>query len=165
MQASENHKIFSERLKHMAKVRWMSQAGIARKMGINPANVNNWIKGKHVPSHEVLNVLASVLETSPAYLLGEIDTNSPAPEITRMMETGTAYAAKTSSKAPTSNAGMLVLHWKGLRRRVAFCPDRAGQLALLDAALQSIDLELQAGDGPQPQGLDSGSPPPNLPLA
>lgn len=49
----------------------ISQAQIAREVGVSPSNITEWVKGRGSPGPEKLKILAEVLGVSLAELVGE----------------------------------------------------------------------------------------------
>ena len=61
---------FGENLKKKLKERKISQAALAREMGVSRTCVGFWCSGQIIPCYERLEQLARFLETSPRRLLG-----------------------------------------------------------------------------------------------
>lgn len=59
-----------ERIKALRRVRHLTQAELARRIGIRTGPMNALENGKHVPSGRVLYRLAEVLDASVDYILG-----------------------------------------------------------------------------------------------
>lgn len=49
----------------------ISQAAIARRLGVHPTSISDWKSGKSEPSIDMIHKLAEALDVSPAELLGE----------------------------------------------------------------------------------------------
>lgn len=64
---------FTNRLIQLRKIRGLTQQQIADKIGVNRGSYSNWEKGKREPNFETLLKLASILNTTTSYLLGESD--------------------------------------------------------------------------------------------
>lgn len=69
----ENMSIFPQRLKELRKEKGYTQQQIADEIGVNRGSYSNWEKGKREPNFETLLKLASILNTTTSYLLGESD--------------------------------------------------------------------------------------------
>lgn len=61
---------FGENLKKKLKERRISQATLAKEMGVSRTCVGFWCNGQTIPGYERLAQLARFLETSPRRLLG-----------------------------------------------------------------------------------------------
>jgi len=61
------------RLQEAIRESGLSQGAVARRAGINPGYLSKLLKGKHVPSAEMLLRLAAALEIPPSGLLGEVE--------------------------------------------------------------------------------------------
>ena len=64
---------FTNRLVQLRKKRGLTQQQIADEIGVNRGSYSNWEKGKREPNFETLLKLASILNTTTSYLLGESD--------------------------------------------------------------------------------------------
>lgn len=64
---------FTNRLVQLRKIRGLTQQQIADEIGVNRGSYSNWEKGKREPNFETLLKLASILNTTTSYLLGESD--------------------------------------------------------------------------------------------
>ena len=64
---------FTNRLVQLRKIRGLTQQQIADEIGVNRSSYSNWEKGKREPNFETLLKLASILNTTTSYLLGESD--------------------------------------------------------------------------------------------
>lgn len=62
--------IFSERLKHLIKVRYLTQNELARVLNMSSSRLSNYIAGDVEVSNALLLQISDVLETSIDYLLG-----------------------------------------------------------------------------------------------
>ena len=62
--------MIAERIKHMREQRGMTQAGLAKRLGITRSSVNAWELGISVPSTQYLVELAEIFQVSADYLLG-----------------------------------------------------------------------------------------------
>lgn len=69
--------VIGDRIKARREEIGISQVRLAELAGIHPVNVSKWVNDKAKPEQDSLEKLASALQTSKAYLLGE--TNDPAP--------------------------------------------------------------------------------------
>ncbi|MET3723465.1 helix-turn-helix domain-containing protein [Sphingomonas trueperi] len=66
-----------ERIDYRLKAIGISQAELARRVGVRQSTINGLIRGESRGSKH-LHVIARILRTSPAYLTGE--TEDPAPD-------------------------------------------------------------------------------------
>jgi transcriptional regulator with XRE-family HTH domain len=66
--------VVGNRIKECRRLRSYSQAELAEMIGIHDATVRRWEMGRQVPNIEMLHKLATALETTTGYLMGEIDT-------------------------------------------------------------------------------------------
>lgn len=58
-------------LKYIKKSKKISQAQIARKLGVTPSNLNDWAKGRSVPNADKITKLAEVLGVKVTDLVDE----------------------------------------------------------------------------------------------
>lgn len=65
--------IFPERLKQLRQKKGLTQKDIADLVHVNRVTYTNWEKGNREPNFETLLKLASILNTTTSYLLGESD--------------------------------------------------------------------------------------------
>ena len=63
--------IFPERLKQLRQKKGLTQKDIADLVHVNRVTYTNWEKGNREPNFETLLKLASILNTTTSYLLGE----------------------------------------------------------------------------------------------
>lgn len=66
-------KILSERIKMLIKANGMSQAELAKKIGVSAVAVTHWVAGGRCPSSYYLGKIADVFGCSTDYLLGRTD--------------------------------------------------------------------------------------------
>ena len=66
-------KVFPQRLKELRKKRGYTQTDLGKKVGVKQSTFTNWENGKREPNFETLLKLASILNTTASYLLGESD--------------------------------------------------------------------------------------------
>ena len=64
-------KVFPQRLKELRLKKGLTQTELGEKVGVKQSTFTNWEKGKREPNFETLLKLASILETTTSYLLGE----------------------------------------------------------------------------------------------
>ena len=64
---------FAERLREVLEVNKISQAELARKVGMAQSTVNKYCAGKKEPSLKVLFAICQALDESADYLLGLTD--------------------------------------------------------------------------------------------
>ena len=62
--------MIADKIKDLREIRGMTQAALAKKLGITRSGVNAWEMGISVPSTQYVVALASVFEVSTDYLLG-----------------------------------------------------------------------------------------------
>ena len=68
------------RLFDLLKSKNISQKELSEQIGAAQASITDWKTGKSSPSSKYLTKIASILGTTPAYLLGESDEKSAAPD-------------------------------------------------------------------------------------
>ena len=73
MKASEKYEIFADRLKHALELRGMTQYQLAKKLGVMPAIVNNYVCCRREASLANIRKIAIELSVSSYYLLGLSD--------------------------------------------------------------------------------------------
>jgi len=64
--------MFSDLLKELRSQKGMTQAQLAKNVGVSPGNVGDWETGKSKPGYNALAALARIFEVSADYLL-ELD--------------------------------------------------------------------------------------------
>ena len=62
--------MIADKIKDLREIRGMTQAALAKKLGITRSGVNAWEMGISVPSTQYVVALASVFDVSTDYLLG-----------------------------------------------------------------------------------------------
>ena len=67
--------MIAEKVKKLREQKGLSQAELARQLGITRSSVNAWIMGISVPSTQYIVDLACVFDISTDYLLG-VDSSS-----------------------------------------------------------------------------------------
>lgn len=67
----EKMKVFPQRLKELRLKKGLTQQEIADLVHVNRVTYTNWEKGNREPNFETLLKLASILNTTTSYLLGE----------------------------------------------------------------------------------------------
>ena len=72
-------KAVGERLRVLILERGWNQSELARKSGMRPSNVSNYLRGSNVPNPRQLAKLAEALGTTPADILNFGGEASPAP--------------------------------------------------------------------------------------
>ncbi|MDO5114569.1 MAG: helix-turn-helix transcriptional regulator [Synergistaceae bacterium] len=70
--------IFNERLKSARKGKNISRAQLAESLCVTPATVTRWENGDREPDFATAKRIASALETTVAFLLGETERSLPA---------------------------------------------------------------------------------------
>lgn len=65
--------IFSQRLKELRLKKGLTQTELGERVGVKQNTFTNWENGKREPNFETLLKLASILNTTTSYLLGESD--------------------------------------------------------------------------------------------
>lgn len=68
-------------LKDIKKSKKISQAQIARLMGVAPSNITEWVKGRSSPGPETITKLAEVLGVAVSDLIDEPPSPEPIPPI------------------------------------------------------------------------------------
>lgn len=72
--------MLEKKIKFLREKKGLSQNEIARMIGVSRYTVMNWESGKRNPDSEMLKIIAEVLETSVAYLVGEAGFHAPLNE-------------------------------------------------------------------------------------
>ena len=67
----EKMKVFPQRLKELRLKKGLTQTELGEKVGVKQNTFTNWENGKREPNFETLLKLASILNTTTSYLLGE----------------------------------------------------------------------------------------------
>ena len=67
----EKMKVFPKRLKELRKKKKLTQTELGEKVGVKQSAYGKWENGKCEPNLETLLKLASILNTTTSYLLGE----------------------------------------------------------------------------------------------
>ncbi|MCL2220973.1 MAG: helix-turn-helix domain-containing protein [Oscillospiraceae bacterium] len=62
--------LFQKRLKECREDAKLSQASLAKKLGMRSGVVGNWESGIREPSLSLIEHIAHILEVSPSYLVG-----------------------------------------------------------------------------------------------
>ncbi len=63
-------RVFPQKLKALLESRQMTQAALAKALGIQRASVSDWVHGRSLPSPDNLSLLSSLTGESEASLLG-----------------------------------------------------------------------------------------------
>ena len=63
--------IFAQNIKNMLSVNGMSQLELANRVGVGPATVNDWVKGRGTPRANILQRLTEIFDCSLSDLLCE----------------------------------------------------------------------------------------------
>jgi transcriptional regulator with XRE-family HTH domain len=101
----EKRKIFAKNLKELREKAELSQAELAKRVGVTPPTVTGWEQGKYMP--ENLETVAAVLKVNAAWMVGESTDSTP-------------------SKALIPNAKFVGLEAEGLRKVPVISWARAG---------------------------------------
>lgn len=72
--------MFAIRLKELREQAGLSQAVLARKLGVRQSTVGMWESGKNMPQNSKLEMMASIFDVSTDYLLGRSDERKPETE-------------------------------------------------------------------------------------
>lgn len=75
-----------DRFEALLKTRGVTKSFIARSLGRSATLCQDWKQQKSQPSDAQLKEVARILGTTPAYLRGETDEPSPAPERNEELE-------------------------------------------------------------------------------
>lgn len=67
--------IFHSRLQEASNLSGVSQSEISRQLNVARNTVNKWFTGKTFPEPETIDLLASILNTSPQWLFGADETS------------------------------------------------------------------------------------------
>ena len=81
MDVSEVRNLFAQRLKQKREERGISQAELARRVGVGSDSYNKYERAGIQPSFETLTNLAMCLGTSVDYLLGNSENPNPKTEL------------------------------------------------------------------------------------
>lgn len=125
---------FGERLKRVRKGRY-NQEELASLIGVHTNTISRWENGSRSPDADTLQKLAQVLDTTTAYLLGEID--DPArpgvaqPAVSRV----TRLPESTIVLEPTNPMGWRKLPL--LSRMTSACAGSGNGLAFADEEVES----------------------------
>lgn len=65
---------FEEILVEFMTLNNLTQTAFAKKIGVKPSQVSEWIKGKAKPGYDMLKRMALAFDVSADYFLGIIDT-------------------------------------------------------------------------------------------
>lgn len=76
--------MFSERLKTIRKERGLTQADLAKLIGIKKAAITRWESGSREPNFTRLVELCDALDVSSDYLLGRTETPPPGSDGARV---------------------------------------------------------------------------------
>lgn len=81
-----NAKVFSDKLRQAMEQRGLTQAELirladSRGLKLGKSQVSQYLSGKTLPRKGVLDGLAGVLGTHPAYFLGQVELDPPAPAV------------------------------------------------------------------------------------
>lgn len=68
--------MIAERIKFLREQKRLTQAELAKKLGITRSSVNAWEMGISVPSTQYIVELANIFSVSTDYLLGVVKTSS-----------------------------------------------------------------------------------------
>lgn len=68
--------MIAERIKFLREQKGLTQAELAKKLGITRSSVNAWEMGISVPSTQYIVELANIFSVSTDYLLGVVKTSS-----------------------------------------------------------------------------------------
>lgn len=91
---------FSDNLKAVMKERNMSQGQLAGLTGLAASSISQYLSGKTaVPKEQTLQKLADALETSVAYLIGEVTVQDVTPDGQPMKKITVELAAKMLGKS------------------------------------------------------------------
>lgn len=72
----------NQTIKRLRKDKKITQEQLAELTGVSLMTVRRWEWGETSPNSNVLDRLAEVLETTPAYLLGDMDNPDPTGKLT-----------------------------------------------------------------------------------
>lgn len=65
---------FPERLKHLRKLRNLTQEELAKKVSVNKQTISRYELGKRRPDFDTLEKLCDIFNVSSDYMLGNVDT-------------------------------------------------------------------------------------------
>ena len=103
--------VIGERIKALRRLRHLTQAELARRIGICAGPMNALEKGRHIPSGRVLYRLAEVLDTSVDSLLGlgARQAEASGPEVPRYVADSAASFGAASATGVWPSAVMAAL--------------------------------------------------------
>ena len=90
--------VMAERIKELRRKNKLNQEELADKVNISPMTVRRWEWGQRTPRTDELQRLASALNTTSAYLLGETDDPAPSGQTVQQL---TLPEVKTSEPVQT----------------------------------------------------------------
>ena len=80
------------RLRQIFKQKQVTQAGIARRLGVSAMTVSGWITGRHYPSIETLGQISEMLDVP---ITEFFDCPTPPREITLRLGVGDSFISLT----------------------------------------------------------------------
>ena len=93
--------MFAENLKKVMDQKGITSAALARKSGFSKGAVSQWRNGIYTPSHEIMLVLAEVLQCGVEELTGNVKPAEPTPGKTNKVTLTVEEAAKLMHKRQT----------------------------------------------------------------
>lgn len=72
---------FGDRLKKIRKEKEISQEDFAKKIGVSRSSIGNYETNQNMPTAEILDKIADILECSIDYLLGKTDIRNTGKQI------------------------------------------------------------------------------------
>lgn len=97
---SQPNILLSERLAQLRKSRGMTQAQLAKHIGVKQETVSGYERGKERPGIATIVKLSEVLSASTDYLLGITDEECPQPTLSDVLKPQEVEAIEIFRKLP-----------------------------------------------------------------
>lgn len=110
----------AERMQRTRKITGLTQEELADRIGVQRNTVWRWENGKAKPEAETVSKIASALNVSTGYLLGETDDPEPLQE-------QQVSATVKEPQIKTEDKGVLVYEANGQKIQVPATPEYAAQ--------------------------------------
>ena len=87
--------MFSSKLKELRDNKGLSQAELAKRLGVTQQAVGTWERDKNLPDNDVLKKISAMFDVSLDYLLDNHTTSSTSPHSKRDMNDLAKFLNKT----------------------------------------------------------------------
>lgn len=87
--------MFSSKLKELRANKGLSQAELAKRLGVTQQAVGRWERDKNLPDNDVLKKISAMFDVSLDYLLDNHTTSSTSPHSKRDMNDLAKFLNKT----------------------------------------------------------------------